>query len=91
AIVGESAFRPTDLAARYGGEEFAIILPETDRAGACKVAERLRKAVMNLRISHGAAGAGPQVTLSVGVVADVPRSDVSPDWFLGQADQALYA
>ena len=91
AVIGESAFRPTDLAARYGGEEFAIILPETDREGACKVAERLRNAVMDLRITHGAAGAGAWVTLSVGVVAHVPRNDVGPDWFLGQADQALYA
>lgn len=91
AVIGENAFRPTDLAARYGGEEFAIILPETDREGACKVADRLRNAVMDLRITHGAAGAGPWVTLSVGVVAHVPGSDVGPDWFLGQADQALYA
>jgi len=28
--------RPTDLAARYGGEEFALILPDTDRAGAIR-------------------------------------------------------
>jgi diguanylate cyclase (GGDEF)-like protein/PAS domain S-box-containing protein len=91
AVIGESASRPTDLAARYGGEEFAIILPETDREGACKVAERLRQAVMDLRITHDAAGAGPWVTLSVGVVAQGPGSDVGPDWFLGQADQALYA
>ncbi|THD51303.1 MAG: diguanylate cyclase [Bradyrhizobium sp.] len=91
AVIGESASRPIDLAARYGGEEFAIILPETDREGACKVADRLRQAVMDLRITHDAAGAGPWVTLSVGVVAHVPGSDVGPDWFLGQADQALYA
>lgn len=91
AIIGENAFRPTDLAARYGGEEFAIIMPETDREGACKVADRLRKAVMDLRIAHGASGAGPSVTLSVGVATQVPGNDVGPDWLLGQADQALYA
>jgi diguanylate cyclase (GGDEF)-like protein len=34
--------RAEDLFARFGGEEFAVILRETDRAGAAQVAERLR-------------------------------------------------
>ncbi len=91
SVIGESAFRPTDLAARYGGEEFALIMPATGPEGACRAAERLREAVMNLRIKHGASGAGPYVTLSVGVATHIPGSDVGPDWLLGQADQALYA
>jgi len=91
AIVGAQALRPADLAARYGGEEFAIILPETDGAGALDVAENIRKAVMDLRIAHGAARAGNHVTLSVGVATQVPDLDMGPDCLLGQADQALYA
>jgi diguanylate cyclase (GGDEF)-like protein len=91
AIGGDAALRPTDMAARYGGEEFAIIMPDTEPEAACKVADRLRNAVMDLRIGHGACGAGPSVTLSVGVATHVPDDEVGPDWILGRADQSLYA
>ena len=89
-VIGKTAIRPTDLATRYGGEEFAIIMPDTDMAAACSVAERLREAVMELDIALGDAAA--VVTLSIGVASHVPGSnEAGPDWLLGQADQAVYA
>ena len=91
AVIGEKAFRPADLAARYGGEEFAVIMPETNLEGACKVADRIRDAVSRLNIAHAAPGAGPRVTLSVGVATNIPRTDLSPDCFVESADRALYS
>ncbi len=91
SIIGDKACRPTDQAARYGGEEFAVILSETDRDGACRIAEQIRRAVAKLRIPHGAPGAGTHVTLSIGVASCVPDTGLYADWLLGQADQALYA
>ncbi len=40
-----SIVREVDVVARYGGEEFAIVLPETDAAGAYVVAEKIREAI----------------------------------------------
>ncbi|NJL29875.1 MAG: diguanylate cyclase, partial [Thermoanaerobaculia bacterium] len=43
------ASRTTDIAARYGGEEFSLILPETTRTDARRVADRIRHCVEELR------------------------------------------
>ncbi|WP_298878924.1 diguanylate cyclase [uncultured Bradyrhizobium sp.] len=91
-VVSRHAMRPLDLASRYGGEEFALILPEMRSDDACAIAEEIRHAVMALRITHGADGAGDHVTLSVGVASHVPgEADGTPNGLLGAADQALYA
>jgi len=36
-----SCVREMDTVARYGGEEFAVLLPDTDLEGGCRVAERV--------------------------------------------------
>lgn len=83
--------RPGDLAARYGGEEFAVIMSDTDTAGAMEVAEAIRNAVVALQIPH-AASAIDVVTLSLGVATVYPGKDphiASPD-LIRQADALLY-
>ena len=40
--------RGSDFAGRSGGEEFVVMLPDTDRAGALRVAEKLRLAMHSL-------------------------------------------
>jgi diguanylate cyclase (GGDEF)-like protein len=81
--------RPADLAARYGGEEFAVVLPDTDPAGALKVAESVRHAMLALACPH--VGAANRVaTLSIGVATVRPRQDQSSELLVQAADSALY-
>ena len=89
AIAG-SLRRPADIAARYGGEEFAVVLPETDEAGALVIATRIRHAVLNLAIPHEGNEEGV-VSISAGVAAVPARtSNDEADLLVRSADQALY-
>lgn len=83
--------RAEDLLARYGGEEFAVILPGLHRQEATVMAERLRAAVADLAIPHGAAAEAGVITVSGGLVALVPDPQVDPQELLAAADQLLYA
>jgi diguanylate cyclase (GGDEF)-like protein len=84
-----SHIRDIDLAARYGGEEFAVLLPQTDREGAVNLAERLRVAIAERRVSFG--DDDPiGVTASFGV-ASGPYEDQTQLDLIATADNALYA
>ena len=61
-----AAHRPADVLGRYAGGKFAILLPETDAAGASTVAQRAIDAVEALQIRHAGSAPRGSVTLSVG-------------------------
>ncbi len=82
--------RPGDLAARYGGEEFAVILPETDEAGAMLIAETIRQRVESLRIPHAPTAGNLFVTVSLGVSTLRPHGGTLANELVSQADAALY-
>ena len=82
--------RATDLVARYGGEEFAIILPDTDQAGAVRVGERILMQVRELGIRHEMSPVAEIVTVSLGIAAVIPPPDLTPQMLIVAADQALY-
>jgi diguanylate cyclase (GGDEF)-like protein/PAS domain S-box-containing protein len=82
--------RPGDLAARYGGEEFAVLLPNTDEAGAAIMADRIRRAIVALAIEHDACSP-LVVTISAGVASLAPNAlDAGIEALVGNADRALY-
>jgi diguanylate cyclase (GGDEF)-like protein/PAS domain S-box-containing protein len=85
-----AAVRPTDICARYGGEEFAVILPDTDGAGAFLVAERIRTAIEHLQIPHAASPQGI-ATVSIGLATTSPTEELAQDELIAAADAALYA
>ena len=83
--------RSSDFLARYGGEEFGIILPNTDIAGAGKVAEDIRRAVEALGIPHACSQVAEYVTVSLGVATMKPHKDIlSPVVIIKEADNMLY-
>ncbi|WP_211222722.1 GGDEF domain-containing protein [Paludibacterium yongneupense] len=87
-VIRRSVHRPGDVAARYGGEEFAVVLPQTEYAGAQRIAETIRAAVAALP----PVGADMDtVTLSVGAISRVVADTDNADVILIQADTALYA
>jgi diguanylate cyclase (GGDEF)-like protein len=81
--------RDIDEPARYGGEEMAVILPQTDVAGAELLAERMRAAVAGIEIDRLDGGGRLKVTASFGV-ASLPANAPDKDGLIAEADAALY-
>jgi two-component system chemotaxis family response regulator WspR len=82
--------RPADLATRYGGEEFALLLPDTDLAGALLLGETCRASLERLALPHEKAPSGV-VTMSIGAACAIPGDDNSLEGLIAEADTALYA
>lgn len=80
--------RAGDHVFRYGGEEFAILLANTEVAGAASIAEEVRKKIEQLVIDFE--GKRIPVTVSIGVTAMMPSEVQSTDTLIGNADKALY-
>jgi two-component system cell cycle response regulator len=81
--------RECDWCARLGGEEFAVVLPQTDLAGAAVLAEDLRKSVEELSICLS--GVVRTITVSIGVsgLQAMPET-ATAEMLLAHADRYLY-
>lgn len=88
--ITKSVTRTDDFAARYGGEEFIVVLPNTDKRGACVMAERIIRNVHKCGIPHEKSTAAECVTLSIGITTG--RAGYPHMWeqYIRRADEALY-
>lgn len=79
--------RATDLVARLSGDEFAVLMPQTDAAGALQLGEDLRIQVTEgFPLNSEIDGA----TISVGITMFGGQQETGGETVLVAADQALY-
>ncbi len=79
-----STLRATDTAARIGGDEFAVLMPETDAAGAAALMERVRGELDRLTLRDGR-----RVSFSIGLVT-FERPPASVGELTAAADAVMY-
>jgi diguanylate cyclase (GGDEF)-like protein len=91
--VMQKTVRAVDSLGRYGGEEFLLVLPDTDRNGAERVAEKLREAVQELEFLIPRSDATATITISIGITGAGPDQGYPPGGarvLIETADRALY-
>ena len=88
-LIEDCCERPTDVVGRFGGEEFVLILPDTNIEGARRVAENLRKTIMDQNINYGPQNTNP-VTLTLGIVSAHGHTIEGVENLIRDADAALY-
>jgi diguanylate cyclase len=92
AVLDSDLRRSSDVVARLGGEEFALILPNTGSSQALAICERLREAVLRLRVPRADGGEGMPLSVSLGVALWDPAAFPACDGDALQqlADDCLY-
>lgn len=79
--------RTCDYAFRYGGDEYVMILPDTDKAGAEIVAERIRELVE--RTTFQVDDFELNITVSIGLATYPDHAENQKD-IIRMADEAMY-
>lgn len=87
-----SHLRDYDRAGRFGGEEFVLLLAQTGKRDACRIAERLRSHVAGMAVPVDDRPNAPAVrlTISIGVTAMEQGETRELADLLAAADSALY-
>lgn len=81
--------RAQDLPARYGGEELIAVLPDADLATCAELAEHIRRAITDARITRRSTGETlPNISVSIGVAQYRPGETITD--LIERCDRALY-
>jgi len=80
-----------DLVARYGGEEFTILLTQISEDEALLVANKLKQAIVDLKIPHEKSTTADCVSASVGLTTCALPNEYDIEQLFRVADTALYA
>jgi diguanylate cyclase (GGDEF)-like protein len=87
AAIMRERVRATDIVARLSGDEFAVLMPQSDTAGALQLGEDLRAQVAESAMPVPDA---ESATISVGITMFGGERGVSAEAVLLAADQAMY-
>ncbi|HVQ29352.1 MAG TPA: diguanylate cyclase [Vicinamibacteria bacterium] len=83
-----AAVRETDYPARYGGDEFVVVLPQTDRASASALAEKLRN-LLEEHVFLQEEGINARLGASLGI-ATYPTEAQTKESLIRLADKRMY-
>ena len=84
-VMGE--IRTIDIASRYGGEEIVVVLPETGKAAAFVVGERIREKVEEMKLTYN----DKIINLTIsGGIATLPLDATDTKALIANADIAVY-
>jgi diguanylate cyclase (GGDEF)-like protein len=89
-LLHNHALRSSDMAARFGGEEFALILPETSKLDAEKIAASIINDLAHLKIPHAGSTVVDHVTVSIGIASMSPDQPDNDSELRESADRMLY-
>jgi diguanylate cyclase (GGDEF)-like protein len=89
-VLSTSITRADDFVARYGGEEFIVVMPNTSKAGALVIAERMIKGICDCNIFHEKESGENCITISIGITTSIVQREHTVEQFIIKADDMLY-
>lgn len=89
AEIMQENIRSTDILCRYGGDEFSVILPNTNKQTATKIANRVQKAVIEMFVSDNCVVIDAGNNISIGV-SSLNGEIEDYNSLIEHADMALY-